>query len=69
MNDRPQSTSFAMAQRSLGDPSITYPLFPVLLGRVPADQHGPIDSIHWRWPMTTPRLDLSLFDQSPLPGH
>jgi threonine synthase len=60
-------TSLATAQRSLADPSITYPLFPVLSTGCPQTSTAEV-----QYPLALAyeyeRLDRTLFAQSPLPG-
>ncbi len=59
--------SLAVAQRSLGDPSLTYPLFPPLLEGCPrtstADLQYPLELDY-----DYAHVDAALFDQPPLPG-
>ncbi|MEZ4517568.1 MAG: hypothetical protein R3C44_12315 [Chloroflexota bacterium] len=59
--------SLAIAQRSLRDPSVTYPLFPVISTGCPQtsteDVQYPLALVY-----DYGRFDKSLFDQSPLPG-
>lgn len=61
------TASLAVAQRSLRDPLLTYPLFPVLSYGCPqtstADQQYPL-ALAYDYDL----FDPTLFDQSPLPG-
>lgn len=61
------SASLATAQRSLADPSLTYPLFPVLSYGCPE-----MSTAELQYPLALgydfDSFDLALFDQSPLPG-
>ena len=63
----PASPSLAIGQRSLGDPSQLFPLYPAMLTGCPvssnADMQYPLE-IDYDYA----KLDLALFDQAPLPG-
>lgn len=61
------TTSLAIAQRSLGDPSLTYPLLPPLVEGCPQTSTADL-----QYPLTlaydTADFDPAFFDQPPLPG-
>src|SRR6266508_6457982 len=61
------AASLAQRQRSLGDPTISYPLWPPLTRGCPRTSTGEI-----AYPLDVAfdyvRVDRSLFDQPPLPG-
>jgi threonine synthase len=61
------TTSLAITQRSLGDPNLTYPLWPPLVEGCPKTSTADI-----QYPLTvaydTAKLDADFFDQPPMPG-